>query len=122
MARILIVDDSLISRMSLRKILSAEGHEIIGEGVNGLEACEKFQQLRPDVMTLDITMPEMDGLEALKRIMADDPGARVVMISALGQEKKILEALNSGARHYVTKPYEAEQVLAAVNDVFALAV
>jgi two-component system chemotaxis response regulator CheY len=120
MAKILIVDDSLISRISLKKILTAEGHEIIGESVNGVDACLKYVDLQPDLVTMDITMPEMDGLEALRRIMYFDPNAQVVMISALGQESKILEALNDGAMEYITKPYETEQVISIINDLFSL--
>ena len=120
MAKVLIVDDSVIARMSLRKILIKEGHEIIAESVNGIDACLKYEEFRPDIVTMDITMPDMDGLEALKRIVKVDPEAQVIMISALGQEPKILEALNSGAKHYVTKPYDSEQVITAVNDIFCV--
>lgn len=116
MAKILVVDDSMISRINLKKILVAEGHEVVGEGGNGVEAVKKFSELKPDLMTLDITMPEMDGLEALKKIMSTTPGAKVVMISALSQNAKIVEALKTGAKNYITKPYEPSQVLKVIKD------
>ena len=118
MARILVVDDSLFSRMSLKKILTADGHEVIGESANGVDACAKYIDLKPDLVTMDITMPEMDGLEALKNIRGVNPEAQIIMISALGQETKILEALNRGAKDYITKPYESGQVISAVNEIF----
>lgn len=120
MAKILIVDDSLIQRLNLKKLFTADGHEIVGECTNGLEAVKKFRELKPELVTLDITMPEMSGLEALKAILGEYPDAKVIMISALGQENKILEALENGALHYITKPYEPEQVISAVRDVFGI--
>jgi Response regulator containing CheY-like receiver domain and AraC-type DNA-binding domain len=117
MAKILIVDDSLIQRINLKKLLTANGHEIVGECSNGAEAVKKYRELMPDLVTMDITMPEMNGLEALRIILGDNPKAKVIMISALGQEDKILEALGIGALHYITKPYEPEQVFAAVSDI-----
>ena len=117
MARILIVDDSIVSRGNLRKIIEEAGHEVAGEAVDGGSGLELFASLRPDLVTMDITMPGMSGLECLRQIMAADPEARVVMMTAIGQGPKIMEALECGARHYVTKPFEAEKVMEAINDV-----
>ena len=95
------------------------GHEVVGEAANGLEAVEQFQSLHPDVTTLDITMPEKDGLQALKEILAADPGARVIMCSALGQESKVLESIKSGAKDFVVKPFQPERVLEAIGKALA---
>ncbi len=117
MARILVVEDSLMSRMNLIDILAAHNHEIAGEAANGEEALTMFEELKPDLVTMDITMPLLDGLKALKRIMEKYPDAKVIMITALGQAQKVLEALNTGARHYITKPYEAKKVLSIIDEV-----
>jgi two-component system chemotaxis response regulator CheY len=115
MARIMVVDDAAFMRKMLTDALAGGGHEVVGEAANGVEAVAKFRELRPEVTTLDITMPEKDGLEALREILAHDPSARVVMCSALGQESKVLEAIRSGAKDFVVKPFQAERVLAAVG-------
>jgi two-component system chemotaxis response regulator CheY len=115
MARVLVVDDAAFMRKMVTDALTGGGHEIVGEAGNGVEAISQYQELRPDVMTLDITMPEKDGLAALKEIMALDPGAKVVMCSALGQESKVLEAVKSGAKDFVVKPFQPERVLSAIN-------
>jgi two-component system, chemotaxis family, chemotaxis protein CheY len=117
MAKILIVDDSLIVRINLRRILTAAGHEIAGEAENGQDALEKYQAERPDIVTMDITMPVLDGISALKQLVVQDPDARVIMISAMGQSNKVLDALNAGARNFITKPFEAEKVVAAIHAV-----
>lgn len=117
MARILIVDDSLMSRTNLKEILQTKNHEIVMEASNGEEACRIYSELEPDLVTMDITMPVMNGIEALKKIMEKHPDARVIMITALGQASKVLEALNNGARHYITKPYEAKKVLSVIDEV-----
>jgi two-component system chemotaxis response regulator CheY len=119
MARILVVDDSIVSRQSLKEILRGAGHEVVGEAGDGDDAVTKYKSLRPDLVTMDITMPRVSGIEGLKKIVAEDAAARVVMISALGQGAKILEALQNGARHYVTKPFEADKVVEAVREVLA---
>ncbi len=119
MARILIVDDSLLARKGLKSILEGGDHEVVGEAVDGEQAVDKYNKLKPDIVTMDITMPNVNGIESLKRIIADDPQACVIMISALGQGGKILDALNSGATHYITKPFESEKVLEAINEVTA---
>lgn len=116
MAKILIVDDSALSRKKLRAILEQAGHEISGEACDGAEAYEKYQALSPDLVTLDITMPNVDGISVLKKIMADYPQAKVVMITALGKGDKILEALNAGAKNYIAKPFEDDQLISSIND------
>jgi two-component system chemotaxis response regulator CheY len=115
MARVLVVDDAAFMRKMVSDALSGGGHEIVGEAANGDEAVQRFQELRPDVMTLDITMPEKDGLAALKEIIAVDPGAKVVMCSALGQESKVLESIKLGAKDFVVKPFQPDRVLSAIE-------
>src|SRR3954449_2515937 len=115
MARVLVVDDAAFMRKMVTDALSSGGHEIVGEAGNGAEAVQRYQELRPDVMTLDITMPEKDGLAALAEIMASDPGAKVVMCSALGQESKVLESIKLGAKDFVVKPFQPDRVLSAID-------
>jgi len=116
MAKILIVDDSAISRKKLKAILESANHEIVGEAVDGAEALEKYEVLSPHLVTMDITMPNVDGISALKDIMERDPLARVVMITALGKGEKILEALNAGAKNYITKPFDAGQIIHSIQE------
>ena len=115
MARVLVVDDAAFMRKVLGDALASGGHEVVGEAGNGNEAVARFQQLRPEITTLDITMPEKDGLEALAEIMAIDPAARVVMCSALGQESKVLESIKLGAKDFVVKPFQGPRVLEAIG-------
>jgi two-component system, chemotaxis family, chemotaxis protein CheY len=115
MARILVVDDAAFMRKMVTDALTKGGHEVIGEAGNGAEAVEQYQSLKPDLTTLDITMPEKDGLSALKDIMALDPSAKVIMCSALGQESKVLESIKLGAKDFVVKPFQADRVLDAVG-------
>jgi two-component system chemotaxis response regulator CheY len=115
MARVLVVDDAAFMRKMVTDALSGGGHEIVGEAANGEEAVQRFQELRPDVMTLDITMPEKDGLAALQEIIAVDPGAKVVMCSALGQESKVLQSIKLGAKDFVVKPFQPARVLSAIE-------
>jgi len=119
MARILVVDDAAFMRKMVTDALTKGGHEVIGEAGNGTEAVEQFQSLKPDLTTLDITMPEKDGLSALKDIMAMDPSAKVIMCSALGQESKVLESIKLGAKDFVVKPFQADRVLDAVGKALA---
>jgi two-component system chemotaxis response regulator CheY len=118
MARVLVVDDAAFMRKMLSDVLAQGGHEVIGEAGNGVEAIASFQSLRPEVTTLDITMPEKDGLTALREIIALDPSARVVMCSALGQESKVLESIKLGAKDFVVKPFQAA-VIEAVGKALA---
>jgi two-component system chemotaxis response regulator CheY len=119
MARILVVDDAAFMRKMVTDALTKGGHEVIGEAGNGTEAVEQYQSLKPDLTTLDITMPEKDGLSALKDIMALDPSAKVIMCSALGQESKVLESIKLGAKDFVVKPFQAERVIDAVGKALA---
>ena len=115
MARVLVVDDAVFMRKVVSDALNKGGHEVIGEAANGQEAVDQFQSLKPEVMTLDITMPEKDGLAALQEIIGLDPSARVIMCSALGQESKVLESIKIGAKDFIVKPFKAERVLGAVD-------
>jgi two-component system chemotaxis response regulator CheY len=115
MARILIADDAAFMRMMIKNILTQNGHEVVGEAENGAEAVERYTELKPDVTTMDITMPEKDGIAALKEILAADPSAKVVMCSALGQEAKVIESIRSGAKDFVVKPFQQDRVLSAVT-------
>jgi two-component system, chemotaxis family, chemotaxis protein CheY len=119
MARVLVVDDAAFMRKVLGDALASGGHEVVGEAGNGAEAVQRFQELRPELTTLDITMPEKDGLAALAEIMAIDPAARVVMCSALGQETKVLESIKLGAKDFVVKPFQAPRVLEAISKALA---
>ena len=118
-ARVLIVDDALFMRTMLRNILVESGFEVVGEAGNGNEAVEKYRLLGPDLTTMDIVMPEKNGIEALKLIMGFDPLARVVMCSALGQESLIIEALEAGARDFIVKPFKPAKVVEVAQKVLA---
>jgi two-component system chemotaxis response regulator CheY len=115
---ILVVDDAAFMRMRMSKILSTAGYAVLQAG-NGADAIEQYRTSRPDAVLMDITMPEMDGITALRKIIAIDPGARVAMVTALGQQQIVLEAVKSGARDFLVKPCEGERVLAAVSKLCA---
>ena len=115
MANILIVDDSRTSRKMLRRILEEAEHTIIGEAVNGEDGYLKYMELKPDLVTLDITMPKMDGLEALRLIRKFDENATAIMITAAGQKEKMILAIKSGASDFISKPYEPSDVVSVVN-------
>ena len=119
MARVLVVDDAAFMRKMVSDALTKGGHEVVGEGANGEEAVTRYQELQPDLTTLDITMPEKDGLAALKEIVALDPAAKVIMCSALGQESKVLEAVKSGAKDFVVKPFQPDRILDAAAKALA---
>ena len=119
MAGILIVDDAAFMRMMLKDILSKNGYDVVGEAANGNEAVQKFNELKPDLITLDITMPEMDGIQALKKIKETDPSAKCVMCSAMGQQAMVVEAIQNGAKDFIVKPFQADRVLEAVKKVLA---
>jgi two-component system, chemotaxis family, chemotaxis protein CheY len=112
--RILIVDDAAFMRMMIRDILSKEGFEI-QEATNGQEAVDQYRMVRPDLVTMDITMPEMDGISALKAIRTLDPKAKVLMVSAMGQQKLIMEALEAGALDFLVKPFQPTKVVTTVQ-------
>lgn len=115
MAKILIVDDAAFMRMMLKDILTKNGFEVCGEAANGREALEKYKELHPDLTTLDITMPEKDGISALKDIKAFDPTAKCIMCSAMGQQAMVIEAIQSGAKDFIVKPFQADRVLESVK-------
>ena len=115
MSRILIVDDSRTSRKILRNILETAGNEIVAEAMDGQDGINKFKDINPDIVTLDITMPVMDGLEALKNIKAENPAAKVIMVTAAGQQNKMIDAIKLGASEFVTKPFEPEEIVKMVN-------
>jgi len=116
-ARLMIVDDTLFMRRMLRDLLSSHGYEVVAEACNGREAVENYRQNLPDLAIMDITMPEMDGIEAVRAILQEDPQARIVMCSALGQNEPVMEALQAGAWDFVLKPFLPEKVLEVVEKV-----
>ncbi len=116
MAKILIVDDAEFLRVRISKMLIADGFEVT-EAENGLKAIEAYKANHPDMVLMDITMPEMDGLSALKELRKIDPAAKVIMLTALGQESVVLEAVKSGARDFIVKPFERDRVLSAINKI-----
>jgi two-component system chemotaxis response regulator CheY len=116
-ARILIADDASFMRQMIREIIEPEGYEVVGEATNGIEAVEQFLELRPDIVTMDIVMPKRSGIDAVKGILAEDPQAKVVMCSALGQESLVQEALQAGARDFIVKPFKPDAVLSILNKI-----
>ncbi|MBO2522087.1 MAG: response regulator [Clostridia bacterium] len=114
MARILVVDDAAFMRMRLKTVLGEQGWEVL-EASNGVEAIQMYEQHKPDLVMMDITMPEMDGLTALRAIREKDPNAKVVMCSALGQESTVIEAIKSGAKDFIVKPFQPERVVDTVK-------
>ncbi|MBA9024858.1 MULTISPECIES: response regulator [Bacillaceae] len=113
--KILIVDDAAFMRMMIKDILSKNGFEIVGEAADGAQAVEKYRELQPDLVTMDITMPEMDGITALKEIKSINPAAKVIMCSAMGQQAMVIDAIQAGARDFIVKPFQADRVLEAIN-------
>jgi len=118
--RVLIVDDSPIMRQMLVKIFKDEGFKVVGEAVDGAEACEMFESLKPDLITLDIVMPKMRGIEVLEHIMAVEPGARVIMASSVSDARTVMHCLKMGAKHYIVKPYDEDKIMDAVKKTLAL--
>lgn len=114
MAKILVVDDAAFMRMRCSKLLTDNGYDVV-EAENGLDAIAKYKESKPDAVLLDITMPEMDGLTALKEIRKVDPEAKVAMVTAMGQQSMIMDAIKSGAKDFVVKPFQPDRVLAAVK-------
>ena len=117
MAKVMICDDAAFMRMMIKDILSKNGYEIAAEAENGQKAVEKYPEVKPDLVLMDITMPEMDGIQALKKIKEIDAGANVIMCSAMGQQAMVIEAIQSGAKDFIVKPFQAERVLEAVKKV-----
>ncbi|MCI0526111.1 MAG: response regulator [Nitrospira sp.] len=117
--RTLVVDDSSFLRNSLKKILEDHGYEVVGMAENGLEAITKYKELKPDLVTLDIIMPQMNGLEVLKLLKAVDPNACVVMVSSMSAQQSVTDCVQAGAKNYILKPYEADKVIAVIQKVFS---
>ena len=115
--RVLLVDDAKFMRMMLRDILEKAGYEIVSEASNGREAVQEYQRLKPDLVTMDIIMPQVSGVEAAKEIMKSDPAARILMVSAMGQQELVKESLDAGARDFIVKPFVSEEVLRKVKQV-----
>lgn len=113
--KVLVVDDAVFMRMMVREILEKNGFEIVAEAENGLKAIEQYKTSKPDIVTMDITMPEMNGIEALKKIKAYDPGARVIMCSAMGQQSMVMDAIKAGAIDFVVKPFNSDRVIEAMS-------
>lgn len=113
--RILIVDDAAFMRMMIKEILTGYGFEVVGEAHDGLMAIDKYNELRPDLVTLDITMPEMDGITALKEIKKFDPEAKVIMCSAMGQQAMVIDAIQAGAKDFIVKPFQADRVIEVIK-------
>ena len=114
---ILICDDAAFMRMMIKDILTKNGYTVCGEAENGLRAVEKYGELNPDLVLMDITMPEMDGIQALKKIKENDASASVIMCSAMGQQAMVIESIQSGAKDFIVKPFQADRVLEAVRKV-----
>lgn len=114
-AKVLIVDDAAFMRMMIKDILSKNGFDVVGEAEHGEVAVEKYKELSPDLVTMDITMPEKDGIEALKDIKKINPAAIVIMCSAMGQQAMVIDAIQAGAKDFIVKPFQAERVLEAIN-------
>ena len=114
---ILICDDAAFMRMMIKDILTKNGYNIAGEAENGAKAVEKYNELKPDLVLMDITMPEMDGIQALKKIKETDPNASVIMCSAMGQQAMVIESIQSGAKDFIVKPFQADRVIEAVRKV-----
>ena len=114
---ILICDDAAFMRMMIKDILTKNGYDVVGEAENGAKGVEKYMELKPDLVLMDITMPEMDGIQALKKIKETDPGATVIMCSAMGQQAMVIESIQSGAKDFIVKPFQADRVLEAVQKV-----
>lgn len=114
---VLIVDDASFMRMMIKDILTKNGYEVVGEAENGVAAVEKYKELSPELVIMDITMPEMDGIQAVKEIRNINPNAKIIMCSAMGQQAMVIEAIQAGARDFVVKPFQHERVIEAVKKV-----
>ncbi|HHU51371.1 MAG TPA: response regulator [Firmicutes bacterium] len=115
--RIMLVDDAQVIRLMLTRILKDAGYEIAGEAGNGVEAVAKYEEVKPDLVTMDITMPEMSGIDAVKEIIKQDPNAKIIMCSAMGQKSMVLEAIEAGAKNFIIKPFDPEKVVEVVRAV-----
>jgi two-component system chemotaxis response regulator CheY len=113
--RILVVDDAAFMRMMIKDVLTKNGFEVVGEAENGLKGIEKYKELNPELVIMDITMPEVDGIQAVKEIKKIDPNAKIIMCSAMGQQAMVIEAIQAGAKDFIVKPFQAERVTEAVR-------
>ncbi|MBO8162465.1 MAG: response regulator [Brevibacillus sp.] len=113
--KVLIVDDAAFMRMMIKEILTKNGYTVVGEASDGAQAVEKYKELEPDLVTMDITMPEMDGITALKEIKKIDANARVIMCSAMGQQAMVIDAIQAGAKDFIVKPFQADRVIEAIK-------
>ena len=113
--RVVIVDDTVFMRMSLKNILECFDYEVVGEGSDGFEAVALYKRLKPDMITMDITMPKKDGVAAVKEIIAFDPEATIIMVSAMGQKSKVVEAVTAGAKDFVVKPFKPDRIVKALT-------
>ncbi|MCS7462090.1 response regulator [Paenibacillus doosanensis] len=120
MAKVMVVDDAAFMRMMLKTMLMEEGHEVVAEAANGMEAVQVYMTAKPDLVTMDITMPELDGVGAVKEIYKHDPSAKIIMCSAMGQKAMVIEAITAGAKDFVVKPFQKERVIESVNKVLGL--
>ena len=118
---ILVVDDAAFMRMMIKNILSKNGYEIVGEAENGQVAVELYKKLKPDLVTMDITMPEMNGIDGVKAIRGFDPNANIIMCSAMGQQAMVMEAIQAGAKDFIVKPFQQDRILQAIGRVLARA-
>ena len=117
MATILLADDAAFMRMTIKNALAKEGYTDVHEAADGLQAVEQYNEIKPDLVFMDITMPNMDGLEALKTIKGNDPNAKVIMCSAMGQEAMVIDAVKSGAKDFIVKPFKPDRIIKAVKDM-----
>ncbi|WP_028843370.1 chemotaxis protein CheY [Pseudothermotoga elfii] len=115
--RVLIVDDAAFMRMLLKDIITKAGYEVVGEASNGAEAVEKYRELKPDIVTMDITMPEMNGIEAIKKIREFAPDAKIIVCSAMGQQAMVVEAIQAGAKDFIVKPFQHSRVVEALQKI-----
>lgn len=116
-SKVLIVDDAAFMRMMIKDILEKNGYEVVGEANNGIKAVEMYKAEKPDVVTMDITMPDMDGIEAVKAIKNINPAAKIIMCSAMGQQTMVMDAIKAGAKDFIVKPFQADRVLEAIKKV-----
>ncbi|UOQ47866.1 response regulator [Gracilibacillus caseinilyticus] len=114
---VLIVDDAAFMRMMIKDILTKNGYDVVGEAQDGQEAVEKYKELKPDLVTMDITMPEMDGIAALKEIKSSNEDAKIIMCSAMGQQAMVIDAIQAGAKDFIVKPFQADRVIEAISKV-----
>jgi len=114
---ILVVDDAAFMRMMIKDVLTKNGYTVSGEAENGQKAIEKYKELQPELVIMDITMPEVDGIQAVKEIKKMDPNAKIVMCSAMGQQAMVIESIQAGARDFIVKPFQADRVIEAVKKV-----